>query len=143
MEIWTDGACEPNPGRGGWAYTRSDGFEEIGGHIMTTNNRMEMTAILMALRKLPDGARATIYSDSQYCVKGLTVWRSGWRRKGWMKKTGDMPNRDLWLELEEEMIRCQADIRWVKGHAGDVGNERADVLAEQGRQRAMSNQQGA
>jgi ribonuclease HI len=138
MEIWTDGACLPNPGLGGWGWHRSDGKSACGGEEATTNNRMEMTAILEALRELPDGAHATVYSDSQYCVKGLTVWRSGWRRKGWMNKTGDMPNRDLWLQLEEEMIRCCAEIRWVKGHAGDPGNEKADQLADFGRRTAIT-----
>lgn len=137
MDIWTDGSANPNPGAGGWGWHRSDGVSRCGGEIETTNNRMEMTAILEALRELPNGQQATVYSDSQYCVKGLTIWRSGWRRKGWTKKNADMPNRDLWLLLEEEMIRCNIDMQWVKGHSGHPENDKADELAERGRQMAL------
>lgn len=137
MEIWTDGACEPNPGIGGWAWHNSLGERDFGGVRETTNNRMEMTAILEALRKLPTGAEATIYSDSQLCVKGLTIWRGGWKKKLWRKKGGDMPNRDLWIELEAQLARTRPTFKWVKGHSGNPGNEKADRLAERGRQRYM------
>lgn len=141
-EIWTDGACEPNPGLGGWGYLMrgNDGLtrEHCGGDEATTNNRMELTAILMALKALPDLAMAVIYSDSQYAVNGLTVWRSRWARRDWRKKGGrDMPNRDLWLALEAEILRVKATFRWVRGHAGNDGNERADKLADIGRARVM------
>lgn len=106
---------------------------EYGGEMDTTNNRMEMKAILQALRKLPDGAAVRVFSDSQYCVKGLTDWRAGWRRKNWMKKGGPMPNRDLWIALEEQISRVRATFVWVRGHNGDSGNERADELANLGR----------
>lgn len=131
--IWTDGACYPNPGPGGWGWHRSDGEQAYGGMRETTNNRMELTAILDALKALPDGAQATVYSDSQYCVKGLTVWARGWERKGWMKKGEPMPNRDLWMALHEHKQRVSVRFEWVRGHNGDAGNERADRLAEQGR----------
>lgn len=98
---------------------------------------MEMTAILEALRKLPDGQKATLYSDSQYCVKGLTIWRAGWRKKKWRKGGKDMPNRDLWVELESQIDRLRVEFQWVKGHAGHKGNERADQLADMGRTSAM------
>lgn len=133
MNIWTDGACEPNPGIGGWGWHRDDGVCRFGGATDTTNNRMEMMAILQALRELPDGSVVTIHSDSQYCIKGLTAWREGWRRKNWMKKGVPMLNRDLWLALEDQMGRVQAKFEWVRGHNGDAGNERADELAAQGR----------
>lgn len=146
MQIWTDGACEPNPGKGGWGYTAidDDGIvsEKCGGDSGTTNNRMEMIAILMALQALPDGASAVIYSDSQYCVKGLTIWSAGWAKRNWMLKPsqgdGPMPNRDLWLALEKEKKRVRASFEWVRGHAGNHGNERADELASIGRLRAMN-----
>lgn len=140
MRIWTDGACQPNPGHGGWGWHRSDGVERCGGESNTTNNRMEMTAILKALAELPDGVQpgsAVVYSDSQYCVKGLTIWRAGWRKKSWRKKGVDMLNRDLWLELEDEMNRVQPRLEWVKGHNGHDGNEKADQLAEMGRQKVL------
>lgn len=142
LQVWTDGACVPNPGVGGWGYTlkAADGSqrgEAFGGERHTTNNRMEMQAILMALRALPDGAAAVVYSDSQYCINGLTIWRKGWKRRDWRKKGGaPLLNRDLWLELEAETARVKATFLWVRGHNGDPGNERADALAERGRQEA-------
>lgn len=137
MEIWTDGSCSPNPGPGGWGWHSSTGAHDYGGEKHTTNNRMEMSAILEALRKLPDGQQATVYSDSQYCVKGLTIWRTGWKKKDWRKGGEDMPNRDLWLELESQIARLNIEFQWVKGHAGHAGNERADELAEMGRASAL------
>jgi ribonuclease HI len=142
-QVWTDGACEPNPGTGGWGYLlqTETGLvrEDCGGEIETTNNRMELTAILMALKALPDGAMAVIYSDSQYCVNGMTVWSKGWKRRQWHKKDGSpMPNRDLWLALNEADKRVRATYKWVRGHAGNAGNERADVLASIGRRGVLS-----
>lgn len=100
---------------------------------MTTNNRMELTAILDALRALPDKAVATVRSDSQYCINGLTIWRAGWQRRNWRKKGNDMLNRDLWVALEHEVLRVNATFKWVRGHNGDPGNEEADRLANLGR----------
>lgn len=134
IKVWTDGACDPNPGVGGWGWHRADGASDFGGERLTTNNRMEMTAILNAMRALPDGAVAIIHSDSQYCVNGLTVWSAGWARKDWRKKGEPMPNRDLWLALEAEKKRLRAVFRWVRGHNGDAGNEKADRLAVMGRE---------
>lgn len=96
-----------------------------------------MTAILKALAELPDGAVVTVFSDSQYCIKGLTEWRAGWRRKNWMKKGSPMPNRDLWIRLEEHLQRLSVSFQWVRGHSGDPGNERADELAGHGRLSAI------
>lgn len=140
--VWTDGACEPNPGAGGWGYVlkMADGctVEDCGGAASTTNNRMEMAAILESLRVLRDGSDVVVYSDSQYCVNGLTVWSRAWARRQWRKKDGgDMPNRDLWLALEREKTRLNARFVWVRGHNGDAGNERADELAAIGRAKAM------
>lgn len=135
---YTDGSASPNPGRGGWGYLikRPDGSvtEASGGERETTNNRMELTAILMAMLALDDNAAIVIYSDSQYAVNGLTVWSKKWARLNWRKKSGSpMPNRDLWLELEVQKMRVRASFLWVRGHNGDRGNERADALANAGR----------
>lgn len=133
LSIWTDGACEPNPGIGGWGWHSSDGRQGIGGEIETTNNRMEMTAILEALKQIPDGEAVTVHSDSQYCVKGLTEWHNAWKQRGWKKKGVPMPNRDLWIALDEQTQRLDVSFKWVRGHNGDEGNEKADDLASQGR----------
>lgn len=141
-EVWTDGACEPNPGKGGWGYLirdrRGEEWEDCGGERYTTNNRMELIGILMALKALPDAASAVIYSDSQYCVNGLTSWHAKWVKKDWKRKDGtDMPNRDLWLLLHQENQRVIASYSWVRGHCGNEGNERADRLASQGRAKLL------
>ncbi len=144
---WTDGACEPNPGAGGWGYRlispNGQVVERIGGEPLTTNNRMELTAILEALHALPDGCEVTVISDSRYAVNGLTIWRAGWRRRGWMRKTGPMPNRDLWFALEEQLNRLRVRFQWVRGHSGDEGNERADALANTGRHQALQMETGS
>ena len=131
--IWTDGSCDPNPGPGGWGWHDGNGDEHCGGAQRTTNNRMEMQAILEALRAQPDGEQVLVHSDSQYCVNGLTIWRQGWKRRGWKRKDGDMPNRDLWLALEEQINRLNVFMKWVRGHNGDANNELADELASRGR----------
>lgn len=137
MLIWTDGACDPNPGIGGWGWHRSDGASQVGGEARTTNNRMELTAILRAMQALPDGAAAVIHSDSTYCVNGLTVWAKSWAKRNWMQKghnkSEPLANRDLWLALEAEKKRVSVKFKWVRGHNGDPGNERADKLANEGR----------
>jgi len=136
MEIWTDGGCSPNPGKGGWGWHRSDGMEACGGDACTTNNRMELTAILEACKALPDGTPATIYSDSQYCVNGLTIWSAGWAKKNWMRGGEEIPNRPLWIALEEQKRRLRVSFKWVRGHNGHEGNEKADQLATKGRKMA-------
>jgi len=136
IEIWTDGACSGNPGPGGWgAVVRLHGVETelSGGEPATTNNRMELMGAIAALESLPDGAQATLHTDSQYVKNGLTSWIHGWKRNGW--KTADkkpVKNVDLWQRLDAAAGKHKIEWKWVKGHAGDVMNERADGLARAG-----------
>jgi ribonuclease HI len=136
VEIFTDGACRGNPGPGGWgAILRLDGAERelFGGEAATTNNKMELTAVIRALEALKESSRARVYTDSQYVQKGINEWIHGWKRNGW--KTADkkdVKNKTLWLELDELRKRHQIEWHWVKGHAGHPENERADRLANQG-----------
>ncbi|MBL8558710.1 MAG: ribonuclease HI [Hyphomonadaceae bacterium] len=133
IEIWTDGACSGNPGPGGWGAVirfRSGETELSGGESATTNNRMELMGAIAALESLPDGAAATLHTDSQYVKNGLTSWIHGWKRNGW--KTADkkpVKNVDLWQRLDAAAGKHKIEWKWVKGHAGDVMNERADGLA--------------
>ena len=133
--IWTDGACQGNPGPGGWAaiVCGPDGSERelSGGLPHTTNNIMEMTAALEGLRSLPAGARVCVVTDSRYLCDGMTSWMAGWIRRGW-KTAGGAPvkNQDVWRALAAECERHAAvRWKWVKGHVGNAFNERADVLA--------------
>ncbi|MFN0163630.1 MAG: ribonuclease HI [Burkholderiales bacterium] len=134
--IHADGACKGNPGPGGWgALLASAGHhkELHGGVPATTNNRMELTAVIEALNALRKPSDVVLYTDSSYVQKGITEWIHGWKRRGW--KTADkqpVKNEDLWRALEAAAARHQVDWRWVKGHAGDPGNERADALANLG-----------
>ena len=131
--IYTDGACRGNPGPGGWgALLVADGREKElwGGETLTTNNRMELTAAIRALEALTRRCRAELYTDSQYVKNGIGEWLPTWKRRGW--KTSDkkpVKNRDLWEALEALVARHEVRWHWVRGHAGDAGNERADLLA--------------
>ena len=136
VHIYTDGACKGNPGPGGWGALLISGKRErelFGGEAATTNNRMELTAVIEALRALKRPCRVVLHTDSQYVQKGITEWIHAWKLRGW-KTTDKRPvaNADLWLQLDEEAARHRIDWRWVKGHAGDEGNERADLLANRG-----------
>jgi ribonuclease HI len=136
VEIHTDGACRGNPGPGGWGAVLRAGQHERelwGGARDTTNNRMELTAAIEALAALKRPCRVRLYTDSTYVMNGITQWLPDWRRRGW-KTAGRKPvkNQDLWQRLDEEAARHEVDWRWVKGHAGDPGNERADRLANRG-----------
>jgi ribonuclease HI len=136
VEIWTDGACSGNPGPGGWGVILVAGEnrkELFGGEAMTTNNRMELMAAISALEALKRPCSVALHIDSQYVRQGITQWIHGWKRNGW--RTADkkpVKNAELWQRLEEAAARHSIDWRWVKGHAGDQMNERADELARQG-----------
>ena len=134
--IYTDGACRGNPGPGGWGALLQAGPHEkalCGGEAHTTNNRMELTAVIRALQALKRPSAVQIHTDSQYVQKGISEWIHNWKRRGWL--TADkqpVKNVDLWKTLDELTSAHQIDWRWVKGHAGHPGNERADQLANQG-----------
>jgi ribonuclease HI len=136
IEIWTDGACSGNPGPGGWGVlVRENGSEKelYGGEAATTNNKMELMAAIVALESQPKGSKVTLHTDSQYVKDGLTKWIIGWKRNGW--KTADkkpVKNQDLWVRLDAAASSHKVDWRWVRGHTGDEGNERADALARKG-----------
>lgn len=132
VELFTDGACDPNPGPGGWAVLlRSAGQEKelTGGEPRTTNNRMELTAALQGLNALKRPCRVRLYTDSEYLKRGVTEWMPGWRRRGWKRKEGELKNADLWQALDAALQRHQVEWTWVRGHAGHPENERVDRLA--------------
>lgn len=134
--IHTDGACSGNPGPGGWgAILRYNGHEKElqGGETLTTNNRMELTAAIMALEALTRPSTVELHTDSQYVKDGISKWIHGWKRNGW--KTSDkkpVKNAELWQRLDQALARHQVSWFWVKGHAGHDDNERADELARMG-----------
>lgn len=134
--IYTDGACKGNPGPGGWgAWLRSGQHErEIwGGEAQTTNNRMELTAVIESLAALKAPSRVTLHLDSEYVRNGITSWIHNWKRRGWRTASNQaVKNVDLWQRLDTLTQSHQIDWRWVRGHAGDEGNERADALANRG-----------
>ena len=136
--IYTDGACKGNPGPGGWgAMLTTDGNvkELFGGELATTNNRMEMTAVIEALSALKRPCRVTLHVDSPYVLKGMTEWIKGWKARGWRTAAKEpVKNVDLWQRLDALVTGAGHTIEWiwVRGHDGDPGNERADVLANKG-----------
>jgi ribonuclease HI len=142
VDIFTDGACSGNPGPGGWGAILRIGETEkeiFGGERDTTNNRMELMAVIEALRVLKRPVAARVYTDSQYVQKGISEWIHGWKRRGW--KTADkqpVKNSDLWQALDKEAARHEVEWLWVRGHAGHVENERADALARKGVDSARS-----
>ncbi len=136
VQLYTDGACSGNPGPGGWGFvlrhpTTGKEIERTGGARDTTNNRMELSAVIEGLKALTKPSRVEVYSDSQYVIKGLKEWMAGWKRKGWTrgKKREPVQNVDLWKELDVLNGIHTLDLHWVRGHAGHDENERCDRLA--------------
>ena len=137
LEIYADGACRGNPGPGGWgALLLFDGREKelSGSEALTTNNRMELTAVIRALEALKKrGTSARVYTDSQYVIKGIEEWLGNWKARGWRTAAKEpVKNADLWKKLDEVARTHDIDWIWVKGHSGHDGNERADALANKG-----------
>ena len=136
IEIYADGACKGNPGPGGWgAWLAYNGHEKeiFGGELLTTNNRMELMAVIRALEALKRPSQVKIYTDSVYVQKGISEWIHSWKKRDW--RTSDkkpVKNAELWRELDSLAQRHKIEWIWVKGHAGNIGNERADVLANKG-----------
>ncbi|WP_419731172.1 ribonuclease HI [Lichenicola sp.] len=133
VEVWTDGGCRPNPGPGGWAaLLRFRGHERelSGGEKATTNNRMELTAAAEALEALTRPCRIAVHTDSEYVRNGVTRWSTGWVRRNWRNAAGDpVANMDLWRRVLDAAKRHEVSWHWVRGHAGDINNERVDKLA--------------
>jgi ribonuclease HI len=138
VEIHTDGACKGNPGPGGWGVLLKSGGSQkelFGGERETTNNRMELTAVIEALQALKRPCKVSLYLDSEYVRKGITEWIHGWKARGWRTAAKQpVKNVELWQRLDALVATSghQIDWHWVKGHAGDPGNERADALANRG-----------
>jgi ribonuclease HI len=135
IQIYTDGACRGNPGPGGWAALLMLGAHErelSGAEAHTTNNRMELTAVIRALEALKRPVTARIYTDSQYVMRGIMEWLPAWKARGW-RTAGRKPvkNQDLWERLDELSAQHRLEWQWVKGHAGVLGNERVDLLANE------------
>lgn len=143
VEIWADGACKGNPGPGGWGAILRFGSRErelSGAEAQTTNNRMELTAVIQALVALTRACRVDLFTDSQYVQQGITSWLPNWKRRNWRTADGKpVKNVDLWQELERAAARHRVEWHWVRGHSGVEGNERADALAN----RAISTMLGS
>ena len=139
VEIWTDGGCKPNPGPGGWGVVLKfkDIFRELSGaEADTTNNRMELTAAAEALSALKRPCKVVLHTDSEYLKNGITRWHTGWVRKNWRNAAGDpVKNMDLWRRILDAAKPHDVEWVWVRGHSGNVMNERADVLATEARER--------
>ena len=133
VEVFTDGACKGNPGPGGWGAILRMGRHEkelSGGEPQTTNNRMEMTAVIRALDALKERCAVTVHTDSRYVIDGMTKWIAGWQKRGWVNASREpVKNADLWRELLDATARHKVSWQWVKGHDGHPENERADRLA--------------
>jgi ribonuclease HI len=138
IKLFTDGACSGNPGPGGWAYILRDGptgkeREASGGESETTNNRMELMAVIEGLKALNRACHVELYSDSKYVLDGLQSWMKGWKKNNWVRKTSKgrepVKNVDLWKQLDELIVKHEMNYHYVAGHSGHAENERCDVMA--------------
>jgi len=132
VTIYTDGACDPNPGPGGWAALlifKNNEQTLTGSERQTTNNRMELTAAIEALKALKGSSRVEFFTDSQYLRLGITEWMPNWRARNWRRKGGKLANVDLWQNLDKKIQDHQINWHWVRGHSGDRNNQRVDNLA--------------
>ena len=136
IKIYTDGACKGNPGPGGWGALIDDGNvqnEIFGGEDNTTNNRMEIMAVIMALETIEVDDEITVFTDSKYVQKGINEWIKNWKINGWRSSNKKpVKNKDLWIQLDDLTSKLKINWVWIKGHSGHLGNERADFLANQG-----------
>jgi ribonuclease HI len=132
--IYTDGGCIPNPGRGGWAALIRYPDREVelsGAENNSTNNRMELMAAINGLDSLTGSPQVQVFTDSEYLKKGITEWLPNWRKRGWKRKGGTLANQDLWMRLDSLTQKFQIEWKWVRGHAGNILNEKVDRLVRQ------------
>lgn len=130
FEIYTDGACFPNPGKGGWAFLSKCGKSGSGFEEKSTNQRMEMLAVIRAIEAVSGLGKIKIVTDSQFVINGATQWMPNWKKRGWKKSSkGSIKNLELWLELDALLARNEVLFQWVKGHSGNPMNERVDAMA--------------
>ena len=136
LEIYTDGACRGNPGAGGWGVYllyKNEKKEFYGGKLNTTNNQMELTAAIEGLKVLKEPCKVKLYTDSKYVMDGINSWIANWKKNNWKTANKkDVKNKDLWIELDAETCKHEIEWIWVKGHSGNIGNEKADALANMG-----------
>lgn len=136
LEIYTDGACRGNPGTGGWGVYllyKNEKKEFYGGKLNTTNNQMELTAVIEGLKVLKEPCKVKLYTDSKYVMDGINSWIANWKKNNWKTASKkDVKNKDLWIELDAETCKHEIEWIWVKGHSGNIGNEKADALANMG-----------
>ena len=136
LEIYTDGACRGNPGAGGWGVYllyKNEKKEFYGGKLNTTNNQMELTAAIEGLKVLKEPCKVKLYTDSKYVMDGINNWIANWKKNNWKTANKkDVKNKDLWIELDAETCKHEIEWIWVKGHSGNIGNEKADALANMG-----------
>ena len=136
LEIYTDGACRGNPGVGGWGVYllyKNEKKEFYGGKLNTTNNQMELTAAIEGLKVLKEPCKVKLYTDSKYVMDGINSWIANWKKNNWKTASKkDVKNKDLWIELDAETCKHEIEWIWVKGHSGNIGNEKADALANMG-----------
>jgi len=136
IAIYTDGACRGNPGAGGWGVYllyKNEKKEFYGGKLNTTNNQMELTAAIEGLKVLKEPCKVKLYTDSKYVMDGINSWIANWKKNNWKTASKkDVKNKDLWIELDAETCKHEIEWIWVKGHSGNIGNEKADALANMG-----------